>query len=559
MPKITVLPSQSTFQVPEGTNLLKALLQESFFVDNPCNGRGTCGKCKIRILPSASTDKAEPAQGAPVFSCEQAGGAHHLTSEEWEQGIRLACCVTVQTDLTVELLQKDKKVDVLDQGLLPDFAKDQFLDGYGIAVDIGTTTVALSLVELKSGSVLASASCVNPQKAYGLDVLTRITYEVEEGEKAIHQLQDSIVQGLNQLIHSVLDKAGVPSESVREMVVAANTTMLHLLMGEDARPMGTYPYRPNFLHIQERKASSIGLELPTAQLITLPNVSAFIGSDIVAGAAVCRLNQREGVTLFMDIGTNGEIVLATEGRLFCCSCAAGPALEGMNIRSGMRAAEGAIEAIQIQKEGLTYQVIGEAPAEGLCGSGILSVVKELIRNGLVKSNGAFVKKEEIPATDSRFSLIELDGIKRYLVIADTPQKSIQVTQGDIRQVQLAKGALLSGVSALVQEAGLTFEDLDTVLIAGQFGAHLPVESIVGTGILPQCVENKIEYVGNTSQTGALMALLSKEEREKMETIAKSMTYLELADTEDYEKRFRECLIFPEWQDFADGRPLNETL
>lgn len=334
------------------------------------------------------------------------------------------------------------------------------------------------------------------------------------------------------------------TEEILEIDIAANCTMMHMLLGTDARSIGRSPYQPAFLGAQKRSAGEIGLRAGmdnSALVYCLPQVSAFIGADIVAGAYVCELEKQNGNVLFIDIGTNGEIVLSQKGRLLCCSCAAGPALEGMNISCGMRAAEGAIEDVKITEHGVEFTCIDGKEPVGICGSGILAVLKELIRTGLVRKNGAFVKKENIPEEDYRYPMIRMNGKKREFLICEAPE--LVVTQGDIRQVQLAKGAILSGFLALLNKAGIRMEELDKVMIAGQFGAHLPAESLTGTGILPKEVEDKIIYVGNSSKTGAYMTLLSEQVKEEMEGLAERMEYIELAETEDYEKLFAESMRF----------------
>ena len=263
----------------------------------------------------------------------------------------------------------------------------------------------------------------------------------------------------------------------------------------------------------------------------------------MAGTYVCELQKEKGNVLFIDIGTNGEIVLASRGRLLCCSCAAGPALEGMNISSGMRAAEGAIEDVRITEQGIRLDVIGGQDPAGLCGSGILAVVKELLRTGIVKKSGVFVKKEKLDKQDYRYPMLGLNGTKREFILCKEPK--LLVTQGDVRQVQLAKGAILSGFRALLAKAGIGMEDLDKVMIAGQFGAHLPADSLTGTGILPREVEGKLVYVGNSSKTGAYMTLMSGKVKREVEALAEEMEYMELAETENYERIFAESMIFPE--------------
>ncbi|MEG1136901.1 MAG: ASKHA domain-containing protein, partial [Anaerovoracaceae bacterium] len=299
-----------------------------------------------------------------------------------------------------------------------------------------------------------------------------------------------------------------------------------------------------FTKAQDIEAVSIGIKAGEhTRLYCLPSVSAFIGGDIVAGAYVCGLQKEPGCILFIDIGTNGEIVLADHGHLLSCSCAAGPALEGMNISCGTRAASGAIEDVKITEEGVILTTIEQEPAMGICGSGILAVVKELIRTGLVKKSGAFIKRSELDPLDYRYSMIQENGKKREFILSEHPK--FLITQSDIRQVQLAKGAILSGFNALLKVAGKEMKDLDKVLIAGQFGAHLSKDSLTGTGILPQEIQSKLEYLGNSAKTGAYMALMSEEIKREMEELAMAVDYMELAETKGYERVFTDSLIFPE--------------
>lgn len=514
-----------------GENLLKVLSEHHIFIENPCNGKGICGKCKIR---SISGRCSEISQAERRF----------LREEEIRLGVRLACLTEAEGDMEIELPEKERTHQVLTSGYLPAFEKDFQRDGYGIAVDIGTTTVAMALVDLTSGEELAQASAVNAQKQYGLDVLTRITYEYEHPEDGIQELQRAIVSSLNEMTENMCQTAGIEKEKIVEIVVAANCTMTHMLLGIDARSIGKSPYKPVFTEAKSVRAKEIGIIAgENTMLYCLPHVSSYIGADIVAGAYVCDLQSRKNNVLFVDIGTNGEIVLSKAGKLFCCSCAAGPALEGMNISSGMRAGEGAVEKISISENGIQLTVIGDTVPEGLCGSGILAAVRELLRIKVIKKTGVFIKKDTLLENDFRYPYLRMNGKKREFLLHDAPE--IFVTQNDIRQVQLAKGAILSGFQALLKKAGLTIEELDEVLIAGQFGAHLPADSLIGIGILPEEVKEKLTYVGNSSKTGAYMALLSKSVRCAMDQLSSNMEYMELAETENYERIFAESMLFPE--------------
>ena len=612
MPNLKVMPEGKLYGFTSGKNLMEIMLDAGLFIDNACGGKGLCGKCRVKITEGDAGEAGETERGI-------------LKAEELEQGVRLACLTYPVSDISIELLQKEKKHDVLASGYMPDFEfepdikkvpvtihkptladqtpfENQLIeqvgaeelvgnDGatgylgfdynalhehsmlpgdytavihngkvialepgdttdalYGVAIDIGTTTVVCSLVDMHTGEELGHASEINAQKFFGLDVLTRITYEIENPEDGREKLQKAIVGSINKMVKSICDKHGLAQDQIYEVTVGANCTMMHMLMGVDARPIGKAPFAPVFARAKDVKASDIGLKAaPGARLYCLPSVSAYIGADIVAGAYVCDLKHQKGNVMFIDIGTNGEIVLAADGKLMSCSCAAGPALEGMNISSGMRAAEGAIEDIHINEDGLDLKIIGDCEPAGICGSGILTVTKELLRTGIVRKTGAFVKADKFDADDYRSKYIAVDGDgKRSFRMTEGGDgtEPLYITQGDVRQVQLAKGAILSGFMALMKKAGIGMEDLDRVLIAGQFGAHLPAESITGTGILPFEVESRIEYVGNTSKTGAYMALMSGNVKRGMEELAHEMDYLELGATDNYERLLSECLIFP---------------
>ena len=588
-------------------NLLEKLRKEGRFVENPCNGKGICGKCKVKIL---SGDAGKVTETERRF----------LSEEELAQGIRLSCMVYPEEELEVETLQKEKKAEVLSEGYVPEFEKhteikkqlihirktnlkdqtsmeDQLLiqlgnveipfsllqhlelaEGtytaviwsekslmalepgdqtdylYGAAIDIGTTTVVTSLIDMMTGKEMGTASRINAQKEFGLDVLTRISYETEHPEDGKEHLQKVITDSINEMLDEVCRKTEVPGKGriekhdIYEITVAANCTMMHMLLGVDALSIGKSPYAPMFVKAKDIEAEEIGIHASRgARLYCLPSVSSYIGADIVAGAYVCELHKADENVLFIDIGTNGEIVFSDHGRLLSCSCAAGPALEGMNISSGMRAAEGAIEDVEIKEDGVKLKIIGNADPIGVCGSGILAVVKELVRTGLVRKDGAFIKLKNLEETDYRYPMIEMDGIKRQFKMTE----DLKITQGDVRQVQLAKGAILSGFYALLKKAGKEMSELDKVMIAGQFGAHLPAESLIGTGILPKEVKDKLIYVGNSSKTGAYLALMSGKAKQEMEELAHHMEYMELGATEGYERLFADCLMFPDESEITE--------
>lgn len=595
MPKIFIKQLGKDFEYVPKKNLLQLLLENDIFVDNPCNGNGSCGKCKVRVLEGNLP---------PLSPTER----KLLKEDEINAEIRLSCLVVPKEDITIEILQKERKHKILTTGYVPEFefnptiskkifeikmptleTQSPFEDSlcealgskkvnwkllrdyessygtvtgvfndselialeagdtteflYGVAIDIGTTTVVAALIDMNNGEELATASRINPQKKFGLDVLTRITYELEHPEGSKEELQKTIVEAINEMVEELCSEGKVKKENIYEISIAANCTMMHFLLGIHATSIGKSPYAPVFTKAKNISASDLGIKAAKcARVYCLPSVSSYIGADIVAGAYVCELHKAEENILFIDIGTNGEIVLSKGGKLLSCSCAAGPALEGMNISSGMRAAEGAVEDVVITENGIDLKIIGEEDPIGICGSGILAAVKELLRTGIVKNNGAFIKKEQLEESDYRYKMIQLNGNKREFILKSTPEQLL-ITQGDVRQVQLAKGALLSGFYALLKQAKIDMSELDKVMIAGQFGAHLPADSLVGTGILPEEVKNKLVYVGNSSKTGAYMALMSVEVKKEIEELAGEMEYMELGASEGYEKLFSQCLIF----------------
>jgi len=416
---------------------------------------------------------------------------------------------------------------------------------YGIAVDIGTTTVVVSLVDLNKGLELGSETAINPQKEHGLDVLSRIDF-VRRKKNGLKTLQGTILNCINQLTAKICSENIVAMENIYEITVAANATMMHLFLGVDTDSIGKAPFSTVFSKSQDLAAGLLGLNSsPFARLYCLPGVSSYIGADIVAGVVVSQLKETHENVLFLDIGTNCEIVLSKAGELSSCSCAAGPALEGMNISCGMRASEGAIEGVKINGNKINIKVIGETQPAGVCGSGILEAISEILRVGLIGKTGR-LKKRAALQSDVKLQglaqfIMEKDG-KRNLVLCQD-LKTIVITQGDIRQVQLARGAILSGLHSLLELMGITMEDLDKVIIAGQFGKHLSVDSLVGVGILSEELRGKIKYIGNSSKTGALMCLLSRETREAMENISKDIHYFELSTKEGYERLFTRCLTF----------------
>jgi uncharacterized 2Fe-2S/4Fe-4S cluster protein (DUF4445 family) len=501
-----------------GTKLYDVLAVQGL-TEGPCGGSGRCGKCRVQILPLCPEKDEEK---------------RFFSAEELKNGWRLACLHEVCDGMEIRLPRAEQASELLIDGAAASFLTDGD-EGFGIAVDIGTTTVAACLIERKTGRQLSRAACLNSQRSFGQDVITRIDYAMQN-EDGLRRMQEAICGDLRMLAEQLCRDAGIETASIAAYTVAANNVMTHIFTGADPAGLAAYPFTPAYEGARDLPAAELNLPAAAgARVWCLPAVSAYVGGDITAGMLTCDLANLSGNVLFIDIGTNGEMVLSREGSMFSCSCAAGPALEGMDIRCGMRAAQGAVEETRILwKDGKPrweLHTIGEQTACGLCGSGLLSAVKEMIACGAIGENG---RLQPHPLVST------VEGKRRCILDEDN---GIYLSQQDIRQVQLAKGAILAGVEILLKEAELTPEQLNRVLVAGQFGAHLTPESLVGAGLLPGSLADRIHYVGNTSLAGATACLLSREMREKSLLAAEHVRYLELSAYEGYEKALISAMRF----------------
>ena len=500
------------------------LREKNIHIDAACNGLGVCGKCKIKL---ESTD---------VSISER----NLLGEENIKSGYRLACMHSideVDKEFILKSFESEKKPDsiVLTESFTPKIIHTNIQEKYGIAIDIGTTTVAMELIDLKNAKIISKVADVNSQVKFGFDVMSRIAFTLENPE-GLSTLQKSIVDTLNTVINKLLDESKIKREDIAELVVSANTTMCHILLGESVESLGKFPFLPRFTEVKRACVKDIGIDLD-ATLITLPHISGFLGSDIVSGVYVSGIcDDKEKNILFIDIGTNGEMLLKTDNNLLATSCAIGPALEGMNISCGIRAGIGAIDDFHIDEADISYTTIGNTEPIGICGSGVLAMVRELLKAGFINKMGAIDKK----CLDSNHSFIKADNSgKPFIKIND----NLYFTAKDIRQVQLAKGAILSGIRALIKKAGIETCDITRVCIAGQFGKYISMDSFFGVGLLPKEFEGKVEYLGNTSLTGAYMALLDKNAIEYMTEISVETEFFELSKLEEYEKIFAKALRF----------------
>jgi uncharacterized 2Fe-2S/4Fe-4S cluster protein (DUF4445 family) len=416
---------------------------------------------------------------------------------------------------------------------------------FGLALDIGTTTLAGYLCDLRSGKTIATQSMMNPQVVYGEDVMSRITFAMTHPE-GLHLLHRSILDGVNHLIKLICEKANLSSEEILELTVVGNTVMHHLFLGLDPQYLGVSPFPPVLHRSMDIKARELGLRVhPSANIHILPIEAGFVGADNVGVILSLEPHCQDEMVLIMDIGTNGELVMGNREGLFSASCATGPALEGAHIEFGMRAAPGAIERVKISPGTfeVSYEVIGGLRPMGICGSGIIDAVAELYRVGVIDRSGSFRKGVECPRLRWR------DGRAEFIIAwgeETSIGKEITLTQKDIRNVQLAKGSLYAGAKLLMRRLGV--ERLDRVILAGAFGSWIDPRNAMTLGMFPDCDLKRVNAVGNAAGEGARMALLNREKRREAEEIAKKVNYLELTIEPDFQKEFIEAMPIPHMRD-----------
>jgi uncharacterized 2Fe-2S/4Fe-4S cluster protein (DUF4445 family) len=408
----------------------------------------------------------------------------------------------------------------------------------GLAVDIGTTKLAAYLVDLEKGTTIAKGGRMNPQIAFGEDVISRIAYANKE-ETGREILQSKLIEVLNDLVGELCQEVGLRREQVVEAVVVGNTVMHHLFSGLPVRQLGEAPYVPVTSESLEFPAMSVGLNLSSGAWVYMPpNIAGYVGADHVAMLTATRLWQSKKTVLAVDIGTNTEVTLAAKGRLLSCSCASGPAFEGAHIRDGMRAAPGAIERVQFIEGEIRLQTIGGSPPVGICGSGILDVVAEMLDNGLLDHRGALKEdghRVRFKEGQQEFVLSPAEGNGHH--------QDIIVTRSDVNEIQLAKGAIRSGMDILLMEMGLTADDLDAVIVAGAFGTYIDIDSAMRVGMFPKLPKHRFQQVGNAAGSGAKDLLLSMEMRHVASQIRNRIEYIELTTHPDFHQIFMERLYF----------------
>ncbi len=598
MPKLIVKANQQQYEIiaEHGQNLLEILRRAKILVNSPCNGNGTCGKCKVKILsgylPEASLNEVK-VLGANI-----------------KDGYRLSCHYVVQADAEIALDKDNSQAQIVTEGkqraveFLPIVTKENIIlekpslncqiadfervlahsltmntpnmcliralpelirkndynitlikmgnellgletgdtskELYGVAVDIGTTTIASYLIDLSNGQRICVQSGLNPQKVYGADVISRIKY-TNENPAGSEEMQVLLINEINNSIEAMCYKAGISKSKIYAIALVGNTTMMHFLIKVSAKNIATAPFIPVITSMLKLNATELGIDINSFGIACVfPSVSAYIGADSVAAVLSTGMHQQEEIALLIDIGTNGEIVLGNKDALYACSSAAGPAFEGANIRNGMGSVIGAINSISL-KTGIDYTTIGNAEPVGICGTGIVDAVAQMLDIGLIDETGRIDEDWETTTLDQACiadNISVINNMNAFVICGD-----IAITQKDIRELQNAKAAIAAGINVLIKQAGISFSDINNVYLAGGFGTYINIESALKIGLIPIELRGKIESVGNAAGQGAVEGLISQDSINQTYEISKKIKYIELSSSKDFNDLYIDCMMF----------------
>src|SRR5665648_71151 len=431
--------------------------------------------------------------------------------------------------------------------LIPeDFVADK-MPGYGVSFDIGATTIVGNLWDLEKGTSLQIIGKTNPQIIFGADVISRINY-CEDNSAKFELLRDKLTDCLNEIITELLANNKIEKQGIVKVTAAGNATMSHIFAGINPKPLARSPFTLAYSGEKVFKAREVSLNLnPETKVILLPNIAGHIGGDITAGILATRMEELKGTTLFIDIGNNGGIVLSKNDKIYACSTAAGPAFEGACIYQGMRAEAGAIEEIKIKNGTVCFKTVEHKEPVGICGSGIIQIIGELLKTGIINKSGRLLLSAEMEGVqlsdDLKSRLRENPSGREFVIVSKKDKADIIITQKDIREVQLAKGAIYSGIMLLLSELNEEIKNIDRIILGGAFGSYLNKVSAVEIGILPDIDLDKIISAGNTAGTGASLVLLSEAERKKAIHLAQKTEHIELADCSNFQEEFLKAMTF----------------
>jgi uncharacterized 2Fe-2S/4Fe-4S cluster protein (DUF4445 family) len=600
-------PANREVRVPPGVSVFDAASWNGIAIDSTCGGHGTCKKCKVQVTGGAvavnrldqrafTPDQlragwrlaclVQPAQDVkvdvpPMTTRPKAAtvgvgrqvilrpalqkryvelAEPSLSDQQTDLERLLAAIEDIELRVDLHALRRLPTVlrgnnfaltaVIVDDILIDVEAGDTTERRHGIAFDLGTTTVVATLLDLATGAPVAVRSMLNKQQPFGGDVITRISAAMMDPD-TLPRLTAAAHATLNELTREVCEEGGVRLEEVYEIALAGNATMTQLALGIDPEALGVAPFVMATRSLPDLLASEIGLDVhPRARAFLFPALGAYVGGDIVAGMLASGMDRDKRLRLFIDVGTNCEIVLGNGERILSTAAPAGPAFEGAQIRCGMRAADGAIEVVKIVDGDVALQVIGDVAPQGLCGSGLVDAVASLVEVGLLDGSGRFISEEAagelLPSLAPR-----LGDVKGERVFAlhwqDEPgdfEDSIYLSQRDVRELQFAKAAIATGWHLLVEEMGVDVADIQQVLLAGSFGSYLSPASAVRIGLVPKIPVLRIVSAGNVAGEGAKMTLLSSRERVGAQTLLEEVKYVELSDRPDFNDRFIDLLAFP---------------
>lgn len=611
--RITFQPRNRSVFVLPGTTVLESCCRAGIYLKNPCGGQGSCGQCRVLLRQgncppsqacrdyfSESQSKKgwrlaceAQVQGDCVFEIPEeslyennarilvsaekydlnfqpslskqylemtpdAGGNSHLSDVS-----RLEKAADGRLEIPLRLLRQIPKLlkDNNFKGTLITsynrfvaFEEGDTTDSaYGVAFDLGTSSIVGCLLNLDNGRETAVEAVMNPQiKQGGDDVLARIQ-NIRTNPEKLKEMQSSVIQALNEIIEKLAVGGGITINSIYEISVAGNTAMQHIFAGITPAALGEIPFSPVFQRAIHCRATSCGITAhPEARLYIFPNIGGFVGGDTVAGIIASAIQAETDNCALIDIGTNGEIVLAVNGRLLAASSAAGPAFEGSRIRHGMRAADGAIEKIVIADNDLDYNIIGNKTPLGICGTALIDLIAELLRVKVIDEGGRILPPAELPPEvpqPIRERLrVNSDGSVDFQITYSAKkkeEKDIFLFQKDVRELQLAAGAIRAGLKILLKKAGIGIESLHRILIAGGFGNFIRPENALRIGLLPPVENRKLKYIGNASSMGTKLALLSREIRKLSEKTAMETEHFNLSDSPEFQEEFASAMLFPE--------------
>ena len=578
-------------------NLLKILRENNVEVNNNCGAKGKCGKCKVKILNEEYL-KFTKSDEVHLSKDELDKGIRLSCMINIEDDIEIELInskydIQVLTDIydnntyldidikkiyleieTPSLMdQRDDVKRVKDSLNMKDLYIDKKTLGsisnileknnykvtfttynnkllhiqgnnrekykYGIALDLGTTTLALYLLDLNEGRIISVLSKVNAQRSYGSDVISRINYTMEN-KNGLEELNKCVINQINEMIDEISKINNINKDEIYNIVVVGNTTMIHMLMKIPCKNIALAPFIPSFTEKYECSALDIGINVNG--IISLPpSISAYVGSDISAGILSSNMSKNDKYSLLLDIGTNGEIALGNKDRILTCATAAGPAFEGTNIKYGVGGIKGAISSIDLSKDKI-YETINDETPCGICGSAVLDITSELLKYEIIDETGRMIDYDEVENEYLRKRLNKDKSINEFIIFQDDDKK-ISFTQKDIREVQLAKASIYAGIEVLLNESNLTYDDIENVYIGGGFGNFMNVESAVNIGMIPEAFKNKIKSIGNCAGKGAIDFLISEENKKEIVKIVDKCEYIELSKSKSFQEFYIDSISF----------------